>query len=66
MDPVLARYASRPAPRYTSYPTAPHFSAEVGEGDVRHWLTESSGGGRSPSTSTSPSAAACAGIAAAT
>ena len=40
MDPVLARYASRPAPRYTSYPTAPHFSAEVGEGDVRRWLAE--------------------------
>ncbi len=27
MDAVLARYAARPAPRYTSYPTAPHFRA---------------------------------------
>ncbi len=25
-------------PRYTSYPTAPHFSASVGEGEFRSWL----------------------------
>ncbi len=26
-------------PRYTSYPTAPHFAADVGEGDVAAWLS---------------------------
>ncbi len=40
MDPILARYASRPAPRYTSYPTAPHFSDAVGEEEVRRWLAK--------------------------
>lgn len=35
---VLARYADAQVPRYTSYPTAPHFSAEVGEAQYRHWL----------------------------
>ena len=35
---ILSRYADRPLPRYTSYPTAPHFSAGV-DGDVyRDWL----------------------------
>ncbi|MEM1315670.1 MAG: radical SAM protein, partial [Pseudomonadota bacterium] len=29
MDPVLAKYATQPVPRYTSYPTAPHFSNAV-------------------------------------
>lgn len=27
-------------PRYTSYPTAPHFSATVGAPTVRHWLSQ--------------------------
>lgn len=26
-------------PRYTSYPTAPHFHAGIGEADMRRWLT---------------------------
>lgn len=38
MDPVLARYASRATPRYTSYPTAPHFQKEFAEHDYRDWL----------------------------
>jgi len=36
---VLDRY-SGPVPRYTSYPTAPHFSAEVGPDTYRQWLTK--------------------------
>lgn len=35
---ILARYADRPLPRYTSYPTAPHFIATVGSGSYRQWL----------------------------
>ena len=35
---LLARYADARMPRYTSYPTAPNFSAEVGEADYRSWL----------------------------
>src|SRR5262245_27956810 len=34
---ILARY-DQPVPRYTSYPTAPHFHAGVGEADYRQWL----------------------------
>lgn len=34
----LARYGSAAIPRYTSYPTAPHFSPLVGEADYRGWL----------------------------
>lgn len=26
-------------PRYTSYPTAPHFSPSVGSGEVTHWIS---------------------------
>lgn len=33
----LARL-STPVPRYTSYPTAPHFSAEIGTPTYREWL----------------------------
>ncbi|MFT3728136.1 MAG: oxygen-independent coproporphyrinogen III oxidase [Terricaulis sp.] len=40
MDPRLLAYAERQAPRYTSYPTAPHFTPAVGAGEYRHWLTE--------------------------
>lgn len=39
-DPVAAlldKYDRR-VPRYTSYPTAPHFSAAVGARDYRQWL----------------------------
>lgn len=38
MDPVLARYARRAAPRYTSYPTAPHFRKGFAEATYREWL----------------------------
>jgi oxygen-independent coproporphyrinogen-3 oxidase len=35
---LLARYADRPLPRYTSYPTAPHFGACVNGETYRQWL----------------------------
>ena len=35
---ILARYADQPLPRYTSYPTAPHFIAAAGAGTYRQWL----------------------------
>ncbi|GAA4742966.1 oxygen-independent coproporphyrinogen III oxidase [Sphingomonas daechungensis] len=35
---LLARYADARLPRYTSYPTAPHFSPDVGEAQYRFWL----------------------------
>ena len=34
---LLARY-DRGVPRYTSYPTAPHFTEQVGTADYRRWL----------------------------
>lgn len=34
---LIAKY-DRPVPRYTSYPTAPHFSAEVGPAAYADWL----------------------------
>lgn len=40
MDPVLLRYAEQASPRYTSYPTAPHFSDAVNAGTVAQWLGE--------------------------
>ncbi|MEQ9518091.1 MAG: oxygen-independent coproporphyrinogen III oxidase [Parvibaculum sp.] len=36
---LIQKY-DRPVPRYTSYPTAPHFSADVGEDAYRRWLGE--------------------------
>lgn len=39
---LVARYAS-PVPRYTSYPTAPHFHAGVGPDDYAAWLDEHDG-----------------------
>ena len=36
---LLARYADRQMPRYTSYPTSPHFVA-LGAADYRSWLAE--------------------------
>jgi oxygen-independent coproporphyrinogen III oxidase len=36
---LLAKY-DRPVPRYTSYPTAPHFHAGIGPDDYRGWLAE--------------------------
>lgn len=38
-DTLLARH-SRPVPRYTSYPTAPHFHAGIGDADYARWLGE--------------------------
>ncbi|PPD45896.1 MAG: oxygen-independent coproporphyrinogen III oxidase [Methylocystis sp.] len=38
MDAASLALAERAAPRYTSYPTAPHFTAEVGDREMRHWL----------------------------
>ncbi|PWG01712.1 oxygen-independent coproporphyrinogen III oxidase [Sphingosinicella humi] len=35
---ILARYADRPLPRYTSYPTAPHFGADVNADRYGEWL----------------------------
>ena len=35
---ILSRYADRPLPRYTSYPTAPHFTPDVGGDAYRDWL----------------------------
>jgi oxygen-independent coproporphyrinogen-3 oxidase len=37
---ILARYADRPLPRYTSYPTAPNFGADVDARVYRDWLGE--------------------------
>jgi oxygen-independent coproporphyrinogen-3 oxidase len=37
---LLAHYADARIPRYTSYPTAPHFSGAVGEKDYRSWLAD--------------------------
>jgi oxygen-independent coproporphyrinogen III oxidase len=34
----LAALAARTVPRYTSYPTAPHFSAAVDDGTLMRWL----------------------------
>lgn len=38
MSEVVMRYADRLLPRYTSYPTAPHFSPETGVDDYAGWL----------------------------
>lgn len=40
MDPELTKYYDRPLPRYTSYPTAPHFNPEIGAQRYRRWLGE--------------------------
>lgn len=39
MSDVVMRYADRLLPRYTSYPTAPHFKAEIGPDSYAQWLT---------------------------
>ncbi|WP_407114327.1 oxygen-independent coproporphyrinogen III oxidase [Bradyrhizobium sp. LMG 9283] len=39
MRPDLAQsYGQDSLPRYTSYPTTPHFSSDIGEADYRQWL----------------------------
>jgi len=40
MIPDLAKKYAAPVPRYTSYPTAPHFSPQVGAERYRDWLGE--------------------------
>ena len=35
---VFGKYATRSVPRYTSYPTAPHFHDGIGGGDYAGWL----------------------------
>lgn len=40
MDESVSRFMHLRVPRYTSYPTAPHFSEQVGESVVRAWLNE--------------------------
>ena len=40
MNEIQARYASRSVPRYTSYPTAPHFRPGFPEVTYRSWLAE--------------------------
>ncbi len=37
----LALKYDRPVPRYTSYPTAPHFHAGIGPLEQRAWLAAS-------------------------
>ena len=34
---LITRYAA-PVPRYTSYPTAPHFHEGINAGVYHHWL----------------------------
>ncbi len=38
MQAVIAKYAGRATPRYTSYPTAPHFQPGFAEAQYRQWL----------------------------
>lgn len=38
MDKILAKYRDARLPRYTSYPTAPHFSPDISAGDYAAWL----------------------------
>lgn len=38
IDDAIARYREERLPRYTSYPTAPQFSREIGPADYAHWL----------------------------
>ncbi|QGM46296.1 oxygen-independent coproporphyrinogen III oxidase [Methylocystis heyeri] len=40
MNSASLALAERAAPRYTSYPTAPHFSPQIGDEQTRCWLGE--------------------------
>lgn len=40
MDKITKRYATRNVPRYTSYPTAPHFGSEVDGATYAGWLAD--------------------------
>ncbi len=44
LDPALVRKYDRPGPRYTSYPTAPNFTAAVGPAAYREALVASNEG----------------------
>ncbi len=46
MSPDVVRRYSAPVPRYTSYPTAPHFSEEVGAAQYAKWLAALPAGAR--------------------
>ena len=39
MNDIVRRYARLHVPRYTSYPTAAEFTADVGAADQRRWLS---------------------------
>lgn len=45
----LSGIAEKSAPRYTSYPTAPNFDAEIGPGDYEGWLSGLQGSGATAS-----------------
>jgi oxygen-independent coproporphyrinogen III oxidase len=40
MDQILLERLAQPAPRYTSYPTSPHFTPAVDAGVYGRWLSE--------------------------
>lgn len=40
MAPDLKKYAAMAVPRYTSYPTVPHFSKDIGPIDYGSWLEQ--------------------------
>lgn len=39
-QPLIEKYGEARLPRYTSYPTAPAFSASIGAGTYSDWITE--------------------------
>jgi oxygen-independent coproporphyrinogen-3 oxidase len=39
MEPVPQKYRDALLPRYTSYPTAPHFSPDIGSTTYSEWLS---------------------------
>ena len=41
---IMEKYGEARLPRYTSYPTAPHFHEGVGDMDYRQWLEANSQG----------------------
>ncbi|PLX37485.1 MAG: oxygen-independent coproporphyrinogen III oxidase [Hyphomicrobiales bacterium] len=45
MEYLVSKYATRNVPRYTSYPTAPHFSADVTPEMYEAWLRDLPAGG---------------------
>jgi oxygen-independent coproporphyrinogen-3 oxidase len=45
-DNAIAKYLNERNPRYTSYPTAPHFSASIGPAAYRDWLAALPGSDR--------------------